>query len=111
MKRLTCKWVYKRKLKPDGTIERYKARLVAKDFTQLYGIDYNETYATVMKYKSLRILLALAAIKDLEIKQLDVKTAFLNAEIKETVYMEQPLGFNSGPDSTVCKLNKTIYGV
>jgi hypothetical protein len=104
-----CKWVYKVKIDKDGKVERYKARLVAKGYSQKEGIDYTETFAPVLKYKSLRILLSIAAIKDMEVKQMDVETAFLNAEIKEEVYMEQPEGFDDGKD-TVCRLLKTLYG-
>ena len=78
--------------------------------SQQFGIDYNETFAPVMKYKSLRIILAIVAIKDYELKQLDVKSAFLNADIKEEVYMKQPEGFQTGGANTVCKLQKTLYG-
>jgi hypothetical protein len=102
------KWVYKRKYNSDGTVERYKARVVAKGYAQKEGIDYHETFAPVMKYKSLRIILALANSMDYEIKQLDVVTAFLNAPIKEDVYMTQPQGFQKGSANIVCKLNKTL---
>ena len=104
------KWVYKYKLNKDGAIERYKARFCAKGYSQVQGIDYNQTFAPVVKYKSLRIILALAAIKDYELTQMDVCTAFLNAEIKEQVYMKQPEGYEIGGDNMVCKLNKTLYG-
>ncbi len=84
-----CKWVYRVKLNKNGEVERYKARLVAKGYSQKEGIDYNETFAPVLKYKSLRILLSIAAIKDMEVKQMDVETAFLNAPMREEVYMKQ----------------------
>jgi hypothetical protein len=111
-KPIGCKWVYKKKFKSDGSIERFKARLVAQGFSQQEGIDYNETFAPVVKYKSLRILLAIVANLDLELHQLDVETAFLNASIQETVYMKQPKGFFKGNKNQqlVCKLNKTLYG-
>jgi hypothetical protein len=105
-----CKWVYKVKINKNGEIERYKARLVAKGYSQKEGIDYNETFAPVLKYKSLRILLSLAAIKDMEVKQMDVETAFLNAPIKEEVYMEQPEGYHDGNNQNVLRLLKTLYG-
>ena len=104
------KWVYKKKLNKDGHVERYKARYVAKGYSQVEGVDYNETFAPVVKYKSLRVLLALAAIYDLELVQMDVQTAFLNAPIKEEVYMKQPKGYESGAKNMVCKLLKTLYG-
>ena len=108
--KIGCKWVFKHKINKDGEIERYKARLVAKGYSQKEGIDYTETFAPVLKYKSLRILLAIAAIQDMEVKQMDVETAFLNAEIKEEVYMEQPEGYHDGSPNNVYRLLKTIYG-
>jgi hypothetical protein len=106
-----CKWIYKVKLKSDGSIERYKARLCAKGFSQKQGIDYHETFAPVMKYKSQRVLLSLATVWAYEADQMDVVTAFLNGEMKEEVYMQQPEGYVSGDATvTVCKLIKTLYG-
>ena len=107
-----CKWIYKTKLNPDGSIERYKARLVAKGFTQREGIDYYETYAPVSSKDSLRIVMALVAHFDLELHQMDVKTAFLNGELNEEVYMQQPQGFEiKGKEHMVCKLKRSIYGL
>ncbi len=71
-----CKWIFKRKLKPDGSIDKYKARLVAKGFTQKKGIDYFDTYSPVSSITTIRILVALASIHNLVIHQMDVKTAF-----------------------------------
>ena len=106
-----CKWIYKVKLNSDGSIERYKARLCAKGYSQKYGIDYQETFAPVMRYKSQRVLLSLATVWDYEADQMDVVTAFLNGEMKQDVYMKQPEGYTSGDASvTVCKLIKTLYG-
>jgi hypothetical protein len=110
-KAIACRWVFKTKRNADGQIVKYKARLVIKGFMQRFGIDYNETYAPVMKYPSLRILLSLAAIYDLEIKQFDVVTAFLNATLEEEVYMQQPEGFQSSDSSKVYRLNKALYGL
>ena len=110
------KWVFKRKINKQGIVERFKARLCAKGFSQIEGLDYNETYAPVMRYKSLRIILALAAIKDMEIKQMDVETAFLNADISEEVYMEIPEGVSVQSEKLnlnkrfALKLNKALYG-
>ena len=78
-----------------GNIERYKARLIAKGFTQKEGIDYKEAFSLVTKKDSLRIILALVAHFDFELKQMDVKTTFLNGELEEKVYMKQPKGFFS----------------
>ena len=78
---------------------------------QREGIDYHDTFAPVMKYKSMRIIFAIAAARDYELKQMDVKTAFLNATMKEEVYMKQPEGFEVvGSEGLVCRLNKTLYG-
>ncbi|MFN7611034.1 MAG: reverse transcriptase domain-containing protein, partial [bacterium] len=89
---VSCKWVFKTKLGSDGQIDRYKARLVARGFTQVEGIDYQETYSPVVKMTSIRILLSLVAIFDLELHQMDVKTAFLNGKLDEEIYMQQPEG-------------------
>ena len=92
-------------------VETYKARLVAKGYRQRYGIDYDETFSPVAMLKSIRIMLALAAHFDYEIWQMDVRTAFLNGELEEEVYMIQPEGFTSIDESKVCKLQRSIYGL
>ncbi|GJS65004.1 putative RNA-directed DNA polymerase [Tanacetum coccineum] len=107
-----CKWVYKTKLDPNGNVERYKAHLVAKGYTQKEGVDYKETLSPVSRKDSLRIVMALVAHFDLELHQMDVKTAFLNVDLHEDVYMAQPQGFKSkGQEHLVCKLKKSIYGL
>ena len=111
IKPIPGKWVYKEKRNADGTIERYKARLVVKGFHQRPGIDYEEVFAPVSKYSTLRILLAITADQDLEIHQLDIKTAFLNGKLHEDVYIEQPPGYNNGNPDIACKLNKALYGL
>ncbi|RVW85342.1 Retrovirus-related Pol polyprotein from transposon TNT 1-94 [Vitis vinifera] len=112
VKTIGCKWVFKTKKDSLGNIERYKARLVAKGFTQKEGIDYTETFSPVSKKDSLCIILALVAHFDLELQQMDVKTTFLNRELKEEVYMKQPEGFpSSDREQLVCKLKKSIYGL
>ncbi|CAJ2653575.1 unnamed protein product [Trifolium pratense] len=111
-KPIGCKWIFKTKRDSKGNIERYKAHLVAKGFTQKEGIDYKETFSPVSSKDSLRIIMALVAHFDLELHQMDVKTAFLNGNIDETIYMVQPENFVSGdPKSMVCKLKKSIYGL
>uniref|UniRef100_A0A2N9I4J9 Integrase catalytic domain-containing protein n=1 Tax=Fagus sylvatica TaxID=28930 RepID=A0A2N9I4J9_FAGSY len=111
-KPIGCKWVYKTKKDSKGNIERFKARLVAKGFTQKEGIDYHETFSPVSSKDSFRIIMALVAHFDLELHQMDVKTAFLNGNLGEEVYMQQPEGFQmKGKEHMVCKLNKSIYGL
>ena len=106
------KWIFKRKIGEDWQIETYKARLVAKGFKQKHGIDYDETFSLVAMLKSIRIMLAIAVYYDYEIWQMDVKTAFLNENLEEEVYISQPKGFvSSERPNQVCKLKKSIYGL
>ena len=112
VKPIGCKWIYKRKRGADGKVETYKARLVAKGYTQKEGIDYEETFSPVAMLKSIRILLSIAAHLDYEIWQMDVKTAFLNGRLEESIYMIQPEGFIAkGQEHRVCKLQRSIYGL
>ncbi|KAK1631784.1 hypothetical protein QYE76_006099 [Lolium multiflorum] len=105
------KWIFKRKTDADGNITVYKAQLVAKGFRQIQGVDYDETFSPVAKLKSVRILLAIAAFFDYEIWQMDVKTAFLNGDIEEELYMVQPKGFVDPENADkVSKLQRSIYG-
>ena len=111
-KAIGCKWVYKTKRDSLGNIERYKARLVVKGFTQKEGIDYKETSSPVSKKDSLHVILALVAHFDLELQQMDVKVALLNDDLEEQVYMKQPEGFSYREgEHLVCKLKRSIYGL
>ena len=94
-KPLGYKWIFKKKLKADGSIDKYKARLVIKGFRQKQDLDYFDTYSPVTRITSIRMLIAIASILNLEIHQMDVKTAFLNGELEEEIYMQQPEGFLS----------------
>lgn len=109
---VTCKWVYKLKTKADGTIERHKARLVARGFSQQYGLDYEETFSPVAKMVTVRTIVSLAAYKGWNLWQLDVKNAFLYGELDCDIFMEQPQGFvyKEFPNYA-CRLKKALYGL
>jgi hypothetical protein len=107
---LGCHWVFDVKYHSDGTVDRFKARLVVQGNTQLYGIDYQEVFAPVARYESMRLLLALSTVLDLHLHQMDVSTAFLNGVLRESIYMRQPMGFHNG-SKLVCKLEKSLYGL
>ena len=105
-----CKWIYKIKTRSDGSIERYKSRLVAKGFTQEYVIDYKETFALIALILSVRALLAVAIASKWDFFQIDVKNTFLNRDLSEEIYMQPPPGlfvdFNK-----VCHLRHALYGL
>ena len=98
-----CKWIYKIKTHSNGSIERYKTRLVAKGFTQEYGNDYEETFAQVAHISSVHALLAVAAASKWDIFQMDVKNVFLYGDLSEEVYMQPPPGL-SVESNKVCHL-------
>ncbi|GIL78814.1 hypothetical protein Vretifemale_8246 [Volvox reticuliferus] len=108
---ILCRWVFKIKSHPDGTVERYKARLVAKGFTQREGVDFNEVFAPTSRGTSFHTLLAVAAAHGLKVNQLDVSTAFLNGELKEEIWMQQPPGYESKDPGAACHLLRSIYGL
>ena len=111
VKTVKNRWVFTKKCNNLGQIIRHKARLVAKGYTQRFGFDYNETFAPVVKFKSIRLLAALSAKLRLSAFQDDVPTAFLKGHLKETVWMEQPEGFESDNPDELCLLQKTLYGL
>ena len=107
-----CKWVFKKKSDAEGNVERYKARLVAQGFAQRYGQDYDETFCPVVRFESVRTVIALAAKYGLKLHQMDITTAFLNGDLKESIYMKQPEGYTvKGKEKFVCKLKKSLYGL
>ncbi|KAK3895615.1 hypothetical protein Pcinc_000538 [Petrolisthes cinctipes] len=111
-KALKCRWVFKKKILRNGSVERYKARLVAQGCSQKFGIDYDETFCPVARFESVRTVLALASQRGMKLHHMDVTTAFLNGTLMEEVYMKQPDGFvEQGKETMVCKLKKSIYGL
>ena len=111
-KPIGCKWIFKRKLQTNGTIDKYKAHLVAKGYRQKEGLDFFDTYSPVTRITSIRMLIATTAIHNFEIHQMDVKITFLNGDLDEEIYMEQPKGFVvKEQEKKVCRLIKSLYGL
>ena len=109
---LKNKWVYKLKTEETTSKPRYKARLVVKGSSQKKGVDFEEIFSPVVKMSSIRVVLGLAASLNLEVEQLDVKTAFLHGDLDEEIYMDQPQGFEvKGKEDLVCRLRKSLYGL
>ena len=111
---IKSRWVFKHKLNERGQVVRHKARLVIQGFKQQYGLDFFDTFAPVAKMASVRLVLAIAAVMDLELHQLDVNTAFLQADVKEEIFMAQPEGYEEkGPsgEELICQLLKSLYGL
>lgn len=111
-KAIGSKWVFKIKRNPDGTVQRYKARLIAKEFHQVQGFDFDKIFSPVIKPTTIRVILTIALSKIWSIKQLDVNNVFLNGTLQEEIFMEQPAGFEVNSDKNmVCKLHKAHYGL
>lgn len=107
-----CKWVYRKKEDETGNVSRFKARLVAQGFRQRQGIDYDTVFAPVATHNTLRILLTIAGYKQMMVHHVDVKSAYLNGQLKEEIYMYQPKGFVvPGKEHLVCKLQRSLYGL
>ena len=111
-KHVGCKWVFQVKRKIDGSMERFKACLVAKGYHQCPGVDCKETFSLVIKPTTIRAVLSIAIMNGWDLRQLDINNAFLNGELSETVFKAQPLGFKDlSKPNHVCRLNKAIYGL
>ena len=106
-----CKCVFTVKENPDGSVNKYKARLVAKAFHQQLGFDYKETFSPVIKHVTVRLILSLAISHNWPLQQLDVNNAFLKGILEDEVYMTQPPGFVSSNKTQVCRIHKAIYGL
>lgn len=106
------KWIFKTKLKLNGDVLKYKARLVAKGYSQEQGVDFDEVFLPMACMETIRMLLALATIRRWPVYHLDVRSAFLNDDIQEDIYLEQPKGFKiAGSEHKVYKLRKALYGL
>lgn len=107
-----CKWIFRVKRKPDGSVDQFKARLVTKGFTQCPGLDFKETFSLVVKPATIPTVLSLVVMQGWTLQQMDVNNAFLHGDLLETVYMHQPPGFTDPHrPHHVCKLKKTLYGL
>ena len=110
-KAIPCRWVLVKKHNPDGSVERYKGRLVGKGYSQRPGFDYVETFAPTVRMASIRTVLALSALEDLDLRSVDISHAFINGDLEEEIYMQQPEGFHFGGKDDVLRLNKSLYGL
>lgn len=106
------KWMFRTKLNPDGSINKYKARFMVKGYAQIFGVDYSDTFAPVARLDTIRLLLVISAQKGWLVFQIDVKSAFLNGVLQEEIYVEQPKGFEfEGQEDKVYLLKKALYGL
>ena len=107
-----CRWIYRVKENPDGSVEKYKTRLVVKGFHQQVGFDFNETFSPVVKPTTIRIVFTIALSRGWSVRQLDINNAFLNVILQEEVFMSQPQGFVDEKHlEYVCRLHKALYGL
>ena len=111
VKVIGCKWIYSIKLRSNGTLNRYKARLVALGNKQEYGVDYEETFAPIAKMTTVRMVISIAASQGWPLHHMDVKNAFLHGDLKEDIYMILPHGLSSTSSSNVCKMKRSLYGL
>ena len=109
-KLVQCKWVFQKKVVADGTTYKYKASLVAKGFSKVQGVDYHETFASVVKMDSIMLVLAITASKHWEVHHMDVKSVFIHGYLHEEIYIKQTEAYILDP-SLVCKLQKSLYGL
>lgn len=106
------KWVFRTKYKADGSLDKFKTRLVAKGFQQMPGVDYFDTFSLVIKPTTIRVVLTLAVTRGWSIQLIDVNNAFLNGDMQKTVFIAQPEGFSDPSKSGyVCRLTKALYGL
>jgi hypothetical protein len=111
-KQIDCKWVFKNKYRSYGSLDKHKARIVAKGFALKEGVDYEDTFSPIIKWATILTLFSMEAQNGWKIHQMDVNIAFLNGDLKENVFMSQPEGFVvKGQEHKVCKLIKSLYGL
>lgn len=110
-KAIGCRWVFNQKFNADGSVERYKGRLVAKGYSQRPGFDYVETFAPTVRMASIRTVLALSAIEDLHLRSVAISHAFINGTLEEEIYMQQPEGYHFGNPGDMLRLKKSLYGL